>query len=216
MKNLRTSEIGILEQYGIAIENVKMQPVIAKEMEGLGYCSTKIEEGAQLLVATKNAYNHNQREDNETIGTFAIFKQEREALELLYKQHRKKAKVIFRKNPEILRQIGIDGKMPAAYVKKIGTIQKFYTEIDPGILQKLAVLKITDRDITQGRSQLQNVEKARAAYLREIGESQDATKQKDAAFAKMDDWMRDFYAVANIALEDQPQLREALGRKRKS
>ena len=106
--------------------------------------------------------------------------------------------------------------MPAAYVKKIGTIQKFYTEIDPGILQKLAVLKITDRDITQGRSQLQNVEKARAAYLREIGESQDATKQKDAAFAKMDDWMRDFYAVANIALEDQPQLMEALGRKRKS
>lgn len=92
MKNLRTSETRILEQYGIAIENVKMQPVIAKEMEELGYCSTKIEEGTQLLVVTKNTYNYNQKEDNETIETFAIFKQERETLELLYKQHRKKGK----------------------------------------------------------------------------------------------------------------------------
>ncbi|NLT49572.1 MAG: hypothetical protein GXX85_01480, partial [Ignavibacteria bacterium] len=44
------------------------------------------------------------------------------------------------------------------------------------------------------------------------GESEDATKEKDAAFAKMDKWMSDFYAVARIALEDKPQLLEALGK----
>jgi hypothetical protein len=40
------------------------------------------------------------------------------------------------------------------------------------------------------------LEAARSEYLKEKGESQDATKAKDAAFAKIDDWMSEFYAVA--------------------
>ncbi|RRD60443.1 hypothetical protein [Tannerella forsythia] len=51
---------------------------------------------------------------------------------------------------------------------------------------------------------------ARADYLREKGESQDATKQKDAAFRAIETWLSDFFAVARIALEDNPQLLEAL------
>ena len=39
---------------------------------------------------------------------------------------------------------------------------------------------------------------------------QEATKAKDAAFVKMDDWMDDFHAIAEIALEDKPQLLEAI------
>ena len=46
--------------------------------------------------------------------------------------------------------------------------------------------------------------------------AQEATKKKDAAFAKMDNWMSEFYAFARIALEDQPQLLEALGKVVKS
>ena len=57
-----------------------------------------------------------------------------------------------------------------------------------------------------------DLEAARAEYLREKGESQDSTKIKDAAFAKIDDWMSEFYAVAKIALEDNPQLLESLGK----
>ncbi len=79
-----------------------------------------------------------------------------------------------------------------------------------------ASVKITTEDIATELAQIQTLETARTTYLREVGESQDATKQKDAAFAKMDDWMQDFYAIADIALEGQPQLIEALARKRKS
>jgi len=39
---------------------------------------------------------------------------------------------------------------------------------------------------------------------------------KDAAFAKIDDWMSEFYAEAKIGLEDNPQLLEALGKTVKS
>ena len=57
-----------------------------------------------------------------------------------------------------------------------------------------------------------DLEAARSEYLKEKGESQDSTKAKEAAFANIDDWMSEFYAVARIGLEDNPQLLEALGK----
>ena len=63
---------------------------------------------------------------------------------------------------------------------------------------------------------ISDLEAARSEYLKEKGESQDSTKAKDAAFAKIDDWMSGFYAVAKIGLEDNPQLLEALGKTVKS
>ncbi len=92
-----------------------------------------------------------------------------------------------------------------------GELQQF-----PEIQQQLESLKVTQQEIKKGMTQIKEVEDTRALYIKEVGESQDATQQKRMAFARIDDWMRDFYAVADIALEDQPQLMEALSRKRKS
>ncbi len=214
--NARKSQVSVLEQYRVALQNAKEQPAIASEMAELSYDEIKISQGEQLLNETRTAFDFNTKEDQESIEASAAFKKEKEALKTLYKKHRKKAKAMLRKTPETLSKIGIDGQIPDAYTNRIEAIRKFYRDIDATILEKLAPVKITADDISQGDAQIKKVETARAAYLREVGESQDATKQKDAAFAKMDDWMRDFYAVANIALEDQPQLIEALGRKRKS
>lgn len=60
------------------------------------------------------------------------------------------------------------------------------------------------------------IELSRNEYLREVGESEDATKQKDAAFAEMAKWIKKFDAAARHALKENPQLLEALGIKRKS
>ena len=72
-------------------------------------------------------------------------------------------------------------------------------------------MKITAEQLNAANALIADVETTRADYLREKGESQNATQTKDASFAVLDDWMSEFYAVARIALEDQPQLLEALG-----
>jgi len=48
------------------------------------------------------------------------------------------------------------------------------------------------------------------AQEKERGEAQDATKQRDAAIAALETWLADFKVVARIALQDTPQLLEAL------
>ncbi|TSE06073.1 hypothetical protein [Aquimarina algiphila] len=216
MNNARKSEAALLEQYRVALENVKSQPVIASEMIEFNYNNDKISEGEQLLTKTREAYDFKKQEDDETTEASTAFKTEKEQLDVLYRKHRKKAKVVFRKEPETLKKLGIIGATPKAYTNWIETARRFYNNKEQDVLERLATFKITGEDLGLGRAQIQKIENSRANYLREVGESEDATKQKDAAFAVMEDWMRDFYAVANIALEDKPQLMEALGRKRKS
>lgn len=212
--NLKSTEAGTLELYRVALENVQEQPEIATIMADLGYDSALITEGKQLLEQTRNIYDFNKTEDDETSAAYADFLTKKAEIEITYSLHRKKAKVIFRKDPVILKQLALDGSLQKSYVKWLETVRKFYTVAasDTDIQGKLARLKITKEDITSTNTKITELVKARAEYLREKGESQDATKAKDAAFAKMDDWMSEFYAVARIGLEDKPQLLEALGK----
>ncbi|MDY0202228.1 MAG: hypothetical protein RBR40_14710 [Tenuifilaceae bacterium] len=212
--NLKSTEAGTLELYRVALENVQEQPEIATVMAELGYDSALITEGKQLLEQTRNIFDFNKTEDDETSVAYADFSNRKKDLETIYSLHRKKAKVVFRKDPVTLKQLALDGSLQKSYVKWIETVKKFYSvaTTNTEIQGKLARLKVTPEDITATNTKVTELEKARAEYLREKGESQDATKAKDAAFAKIDDWMSEFYAVAKIGLEEKPQLLEALGK----
>lgn len=75
---------------------------------------------------------------------------------------------------------------------------------------------VTREELLAAKVGIVAIENARAAYVLAKGEAQNATQVKNAAFKKLDAWMREFYAVAKVALYDTPQLMEALGKKVKS
>lgn len=183
-------------------------------MAELGYDSTVITEGKALLEETRNAYDLNKTEDDETSSAYADFSSKKEQLENTYNIHRKKAKVVFRNDSLTADKLAISGAMPRTYIKWLEAAKKFYSvsSTDTDIQSKLARLKISTDDLTAANTAISELEASRAEYLKEKGESQDATKAKDSAFAKIDDWMSEFYAVARIGLEDNPQLLEALGK----
>ena len=56
------------------------------------------------------------------------------------------------------------------------------------------------------------VELLRAARVQSDGIAQNATKTKNSAFKELEKWMGAFFAIARIALEDEPQLLESLGK----
>ena len=104
--------------------------------------------------------------------------------------------------------------MPQAYVKWMEVVKKFYATAttDAQIQTKMVRLRVTPEGLNAANTKVSELEIARSGYVREKGESQDATLAKDQAFAKLDEWMSEFYAVAKIGLEDSPQLLEALGK----
>ncbi len=208
------TEAETLEQYRVSLDNVENQSEIATIMAEFGYDTETVGEGKALLAETRLAYDANKTEDDETSEAYGKFSDLKAQLEETYSLHRKKAKVVFRNDVLILDKLAVSGSLPKAYVKWLETAKKFYSvaSTDTDLQSKLARLKITTDDLTTASTLISNLEAARADYLREKGESQDSTKIKDAAFVKIDDWMSEFYAVAKIALEDNPQLLESLGK----
>ena len=209
----KISEAKTLEQYRVTFENTESQQQIASTMTEFGYDSSKVAEGKALYETTRLAFDSNQTETDEAVAAYAIFETKKDQLDDIYSAHRKKAKVVFRDDSVTADKLEVSGTMPVAYVNCLETVRKFYTTsiADTVIQTKLSRLKITPDDLNAAKALIPEVETLRAAYLKEKGESQDATNVKDTAFAKLDDWMSEFYAVAKIAMEDNPQLLEALG-----
>jgi hypothetical protein len=208
------SEAETLEQYRVALDNAVNQPEIASTMAEFGYDEAIINEGKILLTKTREAFDFNKKEDDETTESYSNFATSKENVTKAYTLHRKKAKVIFKNEPTTLSKLALTGSLPTAYINWLETVKKFYAvaSTDTTIQSKLLRLKVTPEEITNAIGFISNLEVTRAIYLREKGESQDATKIKDKAFAAIDTWMSEFYAVARIALEDSPQLLESIGK----
>ena len=203
-----------LEQYRVALDNAASQTEIAATMAELGFDSTVIGEGKAILTKTRQAYDQHKTENDETSEAYAAFSSKKGKLEDTFRIHRKKAKIVFRNDSLIADKLAISGAMPRTYMKWLEAAKKFYSvaSAESSIQSKLARLKIAADDLNAASNVILELEAARSEYLKEKGESQASTKAKDAAFAKIDDWMSEFYAVAKIGLVDNPQLLEALGK----
>lgn len=206
------TEVGTLETYQIVLQNAENIPEIAETITEMGYDGESILEGKKILAEALNAYNKNRMNVNSTSAAYSIFSGNMKLLEGIYRVHRKKAKIVFKKDIMISQKLAIVGAIPLSYVKKLETIKKFYRVVssEEEIQSELSRLKIIPEDISYAQTLIQELEASRISYLKEKGESQDATIIKDAAFAKMKNWMSEFYAVAKIALKDKPQILESL------
>jgi hypothetical protein len=210
----RLSDASTLELYRMALDNAEAQPQIAAAMAELGYDSKTISDGKAMLAETRAVYDLYKTEDDETSAAYAVFSNKKIQLDNVFTLHRKKAKVVFNDDPITADRLSISGQLPRTYINWLESAKKFYSvaSSDTEIQSKLSRLKISADELKDGNKLITELELARGIYLKEKGESQNATKQKDAAISKLDKWMSEFYAVAKIALEDHPQLLEALGK----
>ena len=210
----RRTELQYLENYRQVFSNFSEVPELKSEMAEFGYDDAKMQEGKALYDEVLNLYNQNQKETSEEKEAYNKFSQALDALNTTYAKHRKLAKVALMNRPDLWKSLAIDGATSKAYLQwmqdatTLYSQAKTHSEAQP-LLEKF---KLTSAIADEQLAKLEELKALRDAYTKEKGESQDATKLKDAAFAKIAVWMREFYAVAKIALDDHPQLLESIGK----
>src|SRR5690606_3382554 len=211
---MATSEAEILEQYRIALHNARHQAAIAEILEEFGYGPDSLAVGDAKLAAARSAFDGLRTEKSEASAAHHVFTTKRDQLVDIYALDRRKARAVLTKDPVIAKQLAILGNTPRSYIRMLEAARTFYSVslAHPEIQARLAQLRITADHLNHANNLLGEGEKARANYFKELGEAQQATKFKDEAFAEIDDWMKEFYAIAKIALEESPQLMESLGR----
>jgi len=213
MTNRIYSEYKYLDWVRTMLDNATSQPEIAAALAIVGYDAAVIAAGKQVYQTAKKVFDKNKTEDDETRDARKAYKTKIEELTGIFKPHRAKAKVIFRNDQNTQEKLMISGSFPNSYPTLIQRAEKFYNTLnaDSPLQEKVAVLKITPKEIKKGLQAISELQSARNIYQAEIGESQEATKAKDGAITDLENWVKGFKDIAQIALEDQPQLQEALG-----
>lgn len=197
--------------------NLSQQPEFAGVLAEYAYGSNEIKKGRLLFDSAQMAYDDKLLKSGKESKAYQEFTLLRVSIAQCYSRFRKKAKVVFRKDKLMLDKLAVSGKMPTSYVSWFEVVQKFVDVAlsNEDVGRQLARLLIGVGDLRQCNDDLVKLNDLRAIYLKEKGESQNATQIKDMCLAALDDWMREFYAVANIAMEDKPQISKYLSKEYK-
>lgn len=216
--NSSKSDLAFLEQCQIAFQNAEQNPVIKAELANVGYDDAKMAEGQALYDTAYAKYGTHETTENNKKVAYQIYLDQEDVLKKLYSTHRKRAKIEFAEQQTILIQLELTSPIPRKYVEWVKTIKVFYNialasdEIKAG----LATLKVTEEVLTSTQALIAPMESAYADYKNAVGIAEEDTLEKNEAFTALDVWMRKFYKVAAVALEDSPQLLESLGKSVKS
>lgn len=206
--------IEAFHNYGAIFENISKNELLKNELAEYGYDDKEIAKGKVLYDDAAQKLDLNKTESAEEKMAYDTFSKKFEELKKTYTTDRKKAKIIFKDEDTVLTVLVIKGVMSIRINGLLEDIDTFYKQLQAKeeLRTPLKRLKITDEHIAEQLKALTEVRQAYLQYTNEKGESQQATKNKDAAFAELEKWVREFYSIAKIALEDQPQLLESLGK----
>ena len=212
MSNYNKSEAEVLSSYDLSLTNAAENKEIKALLDEYGYDEKMLSEGRAIYNKTKAVYDLNKQEDDETKVASLDFKAKRRDLELIFKKDRKKALLAFKRDEASLLQLKIVTAPPRAYAAWLEVVTRFYTTLRaPDMLSRFSRFKIEETYIDQRLADIDALKAAKLLYVKEDGESQQATKDKNQAMDELDQWMDDFKDTAIIALEEKPQLLEVLG-----
>lgn len=202
------------QNYRSIFENISKNETLKTELAEYGYDEEEIAKGKALYDIAEEKLEANKAETAEEKLAYANFSKKFEELKKSYSTDRKKVKIIYKNDDRVLSVLGVKGIISIKISDFINGVDTLYKQLNtsPELLTPLARLKINQEHIDKQLALLEEVKNAYSNYSKEKGESQQATKDKDKALSDLVKWVREFYAIAKIALEDQPQLLESIGK----
>lgn len=211
---MRYVTIKDFQNYGSIFENISKNEVLKTELAEFGYDEAEIAKGKALYDTAETKIDTNKTETIEEKLAYEKFTQKFEELKTAYTTDRKKVKIIYKDEDAKLSALAVKGVASIRISEILDNADTLYKQLKANeeLLTPLKKLKIDEVYLDTQIALLEEVKALYQAYTKEKGESQQATKDKNLAFSNMEKWVREFYAIAKIALEDKPQLLESVSK----
>jgi len=206
----RTIEARLLQAHLLAT-NVANHPRVKQQMEQFGYTAERMQEVYDLL---RQAEALKAEKKNHYSQKYALAKQMKDdvnALKALYMEHLNIARFAFRKDAYMQDQLELKGLRKKDWAGWLAQVISFYTRVEA---KGLAVMKRNGapaEEIVQGKAMAEALMAAYQNKKSNAGDAQSATQKRDAVLRALDRWVSDFKKIAQVALQDDPQLLEVLG-----
>ncbi len=197
----------------VAIDNALDNSAISTALAAFGYDETKLLAGKALYETALNLHLQQKKEYGEQYAATSELEATLSSANKTYMQHLKVARIALRTDASAAEALQLDGRRKKTYAGWVEQATLFYgNALDSAkIKAALAEFGIDEAKLGAGQASVQEVQTLLKAQHTEKGEAQAATKARDEALEALMDWLSDFFAIARIALEGDPQLLEMLG-----
>ena len=189
------------------------QPPLSESLAVYGYDEATIQEGEQLRATAQELQAKQVKEYGEQYQATDELASARTNANAHYMVHVKIGRVALAKDRGLWESLLLSGRRARSDSGWLKQAKTFYTNAigSTAVQEKLGKYNITLEKLQEGQAAVKEVERTLAAQLKEKGEAQQATEDRDFAFDDLQDWLSDFIAIARIALEGKPQHLEMLG-----
>lgn len=201
-----------LESARLLIFNSK-DPEVAPLLDAMGIDTAYIDQGEALYNETTQLVDNQKKEYQEQSLAYDKFYLEKDDAEADYNRTLKLVKVLSRNDKDLQNRLGLQAGRVYAIEEWIESAVDFYNRLlnEADFLTKLGNFKVTTDQLNAEKAAIENLKQLRNEATAEKGQAQEATRLRNEKLDELDDYTTELKAIAELALEGQPQLLEKLG-----
>jgi len=200
-----------LLQARLLARNVGTNPRVKQQVEKFGYTAVRMQELLDLIARAESLKDEKANLYNEKKALAKQLETDVLALKTLYKEHLTIARFVFRKDGYMQDFLQLKGTRKTDWAGWLAQVNKFYSNAEAKALTDLKKHGAKPEEIAQGKAMSEALQAVYQDKKSVWGNAQSATQQQDAVLKAVDQWVGDFKKVAQVALQDDPQLLEVLG-----
>lgn len=201
-----------LARIRLALRNAAT-PELAPLLANFGYTPERLDEGRALLAQADDLVLQQRMAYGDQYAATQAFDQAWAAASQGYIQDLEVARVAFKGNKDAAQSLRLNGERERAFGAWHAQAAQFYQVllVHP-FLTDMARFGRTQPNLEANQALVQTAFTADAAQTVMAGKAQGLTEDRDAAVATLEAWAGDFFRIARLAVADDPQLLEMLGK----
>jgi len=201
-----------LESYRLLIFNSK-DAEVKPLLNAIGVDNAYITQGIALYTETTDLVDTQKKEYQEQSLAYDNYFVAKDAADDNYTRTYKLVKVMSRNDKDLQNRLKIGSEKSTAIEGWIEDGIDFYNLLqnETAFLAPLVKFKLTANRINAEAKALQDLKTLRNQATQEKGQAQEATRLRNENLDDLADYCTELKALAQLALESQPQLLEKLG-----
>lgn len=213
METVTANGEGFLLEARTLLNNALNDPDILAHLKAYAYDETRIGEGLSLLGTTETLILAQKKEYGEQYEATQDLETSWNAADKAYMKTLKIARIVFQNNPKGAAALMLLGERLESLTGWLEQALAFYQNLinDPDMVSAMSKFGYTADKLKAESAMVSDVSLKSQAQIKEKGEAQQATQDRDSKMKELDKWISDFRAVVKIALSDEPQKLEKLG-----
>lgn len=202
-----------LYQCDLRVNNSINDPEIASRIALFGYGAEKMNEGKLLYDAAVAISRKVSVEYADMEQAFEVRDDLRKEAHGTYAKMIQIGKVALKNDTRAHKVLEIYKAKATRYSSWLTQTRSFYNNLisSEEWMTEMAKFGMSAEKINAGKDLVDAVERQQDIVMREKGEAQNATAERDHTFDALADWINDYEVIAKIALADAPQYLEKLG-----